>query len=408
MNYRELREAKVAQKAALYKRYNRLPAGLAPDGYRHIAAGQRPPGARRDSPEYEARLAEVVRDLAEMRNMDDLREAMSTSDFPLLLADSLDRRMYASFKTVPQVWRNYIKVSNDITTMTRAVKRFRCTRGDGILADVPQGASYPADSKSESTYSFTLGKKGRRRDFTWELMIDDDLDALKSTPDDLGYQAANKEAQFASALYTANTTLFATTHAVQGTNYSNLATSTPLTPANLDAAVSTMGLYPHDDGVSPILNDPKFLVVGTKAMLHTALRILRSITLDYDSFGDTDTVRADLPTANIVPQEVRNSIIPLLDPFMRYNDSTNYATAWYLFSDPSNGYAVEMGFLKGYETPQLFMKNSNQVMLGGGMSHPMDGDFDTDAISYKARHVMGGSHTNAVGGWRFAYWAHNT
>jgi hypothetical protein len=45
------------------------------------------------------------------------------------------------------------------------------------------------------------------------------------------------------------------------------------------------------------------------------------------------------------------------------------------------------------------MKAANQIRLGAGAA--VEGDFDTDARSYKILHVIGGSHTNAVGGWRF-------
>jgi hypothetical protein len=39
---------------------------------------------------------------------------------------------------------------------------------------------------------------------------------------------------------------------------------------------------------------------------------------------------------------------------------------------------------------------------GGGLDLV---DFDTDSMDYKVRHVVGGSHTNAVGGWRGTYWS---
>ena len=51
------------------------------------------------------------------------------------------------------------------------------------------------------------------------------------------------------------------------------------------------------------------------------------------------------------------------------------------------------------------MKSPNAQLLSGGASNAADGDFDTDSIAYKVRHVMGGSHTTAVGGWRFSYWS---
>jgi hypothetical protein len=55
--------------------------------------------------------------------------------------------------------------------------------------------------------------------------------------------------------------------------------------------------------------------------------------------------------------------------------------------------------------PELFMKMPNQVVIGegrmgpgngamavgGSEANPMDGDFLTDSIIYKVRHVLGGT-----------------
>jgi len=41
-------------------------------------------------------------------------------------------------------------------------------------------------------------------------------------------------------------------------------------------------------------------------------------------------------------------------------------------------------------SPELYMKSSDQVVVGGGLSNPMGGDFATDNIFYKVRHVFGG------------------
>jgi hypothetical protein len=82
-------------------------------------------------------------------------------------------------------------------------------------------------------------------------------------------------------------------------------------------------------------------------------------------------------------------------------DDTNGHTSWYLFSDPSNGrHAAEVGFLRGYEAPQLFRRSPDVV--GGD---PNQGAFDDDSIQWKIRHVFGGSHANAAGNWRFTYWS---
>jgi hypothetical protein len=71
--------------------------------------------------------------------------------------------------------------------------------------------------------------------------------------------------------------------------------------------------------------------------------------------------------------------------------SANKNTTWYLFADPGVGRpAMEMGFLRGHETPELFMKSSNSVRIGGGLTGAEEGSFENDGIDYKVRHVFGG------------------
>ena len=49
-------------------------------------------------------------------------------------------------------------------------------------------------------------------------------------------------------------------------------------------------------------------------------------------------------------------------------------------------------YLEGYESPSLWIKDSNARNLGGGEVNPeVDGDFDSDAVVTKVRHVHGAS-----------------
>jgi hypothetical protein len=52
---------------------------------------------------------------------------------------------------------------------------------------------------------------------------------------------------------------------------------------------------------------------------------------------------------------------------------------------------MEIGFLTGHETPELFQKSPNAMRVGGGAVSPEDGDYDTDATEWKIRHVFGGT-----------------
>ena len=58
---------------------------------------------------------------------------------------------------------------------------------------------------------------------------------------------------------------------------------------------------------------------------------------------------------------------------------------------PQNGPrpVVTRNYLQGYEKPQFFVKSSNSVSFSGGPTPYLDGDFDSDAIATKVRHVYG-------------------
>lgn len=379
-------EAQQVARADIQTRFSQLGEGDIGRSVRLMAA------RNRQNPRYKKSLAEVAKFLGEVydgaRPVSHLKEALSTSDFPLLFGDTIDRLMVAQYRAIEPTWRDYIHV----TTVPdfRTVKRFHATRGSGRLDSVDEGAGYKVDAPSESTYSYAVTKYGRRRDILWEVLTNDDLDALKSAPEDLAWQAANTEYYQATNFFCANATLYATSGGGRPTN-GNKGTAT-LTAANLQTALEQISKFTSPES-EPILNTPRFLVVPPALEL-TARQILQSAILDY-----TGTTDAKYPTLNILQGllEIRvNQYLPIVD-------TTNGHTGWYLFSDPAFGWAVETGFLRGHETPGLFMKTANQVRLGGGQVNPMDGDFDTDNVAYKCRHILGGSHANAVGGWRFSY-----
>ncbi len=66
---------------------------------------------------YEQKLAETLDLLSNARGLPAhkhqylLREAMTTSDFPYLFGDVLDRQLLATYKAVPPVWKAFTRQS---------------------------------------------------------------------------------------------------------------------------------------------------------------------------------------------------------------------------------------------------------------------------------------------------------
>ena len=329
-----------------------------------------------------------------------LSEAMSTSDFSYLFADTLQRLLLDQFQVANHDWELYtgVRTAPDF----RDVKRFRVTAGAGLLAELGQGESYPQDVVSDTYKAYGLKKWGRVRSFFWEAFVNDDLEALRRAPADLAQAARNTEACVVTAAYAANATLYSAAHTVNGTNYSNVTNDT-LSLDSLVAAISEMGTYPGDDTTGIIINNtPKYIAVGSLGLKLQAEQILQSPQVMY--VGQTDM--SNLPTVNPLGT-LRGNLQVVWNPFLQLLD-TNWQTGWYLFSDPALGYAVEGLRLAGFETPSLFMRASAQLAVGGGLAPATMGAFDNDTVDYKIRHCFNAAHMNEVGGWRFTYYSTGT
>lgn len=349
---------------------------------------------RQGDPRYMAQLAEAARFYGEVcsgkRPLWQFKEAMSTSDFPILFGDTLDRLVVADYLAMPSSFRTFLKVGT--VADFRLVDRYRISDGDQRLDLVAQGANYPAGNLDEAGMSFKVNKYGRTFHLLWEALINDDLDALRSVPTRMARASMRTEQYFAASLWVANTTLFTVGHVNKGTAV--------LTADSLVAGWNAMVAIGKDANNEPIFNTPRYVVVPPVLELK-ARQIVGTMQLFYAGGGATVVA---MPTDNPIQGRLEVQV----EPYMPVVDATNGNTSWYLTADPANGHIAEVAFLRGYEEPGLYMKASNQVRLGGGPADPMEGDFETDAVHYKVRHVLGGAHANALDNWRFGYWSDGT
>lgn len=346
--------------------------------------GQRVRGRR--SPKYLRSFAEAVKLVADVYNgrkgMHYLQEAMTTSDFPYLFGDILDRQVLASYREWPSTWQNYCKRGR--VRDFRTVKRFGVYGADQVLGSViGQKGEYPYEEINEDTpYSYAVSKYGRKIKFGWETMINDDLDALKDQPERLGRAARRSEEKFVTQLFVDASGPHASFYSVGN---SNIIPGNPaLSMAGLQTAMQVLAAI-KDQNNEPIVIDMVELVVPP-ALEITALNILNAIQIELAEAGGTSNQK--LVAQNWMKNRVRlnvNAYIPIVA------SSANGSTSWFLFANPDNGRpAMELGFLIGHEEPEIFIKTPNQTRVGGG-ADAMDGDFETDAIEHKLRHVFGGT-----------------
>lgn len=328
-----------------------------------------------------------------------LQEAESTADFPYLFGTVLERTLYAKYKAQDPDWRDYIKVGtqNDF----RDQWLIGVNGLQGTLPAVALRGEYPNDAALVDGRVFIqLAKYGREFGVAWETMINDDLGAFSDLAERFATAAMRSEYKFATKLYSSSSgphaSLFGApiSHPLYSKNVTNSFTGSGATFSitNLASAASTMRRFTDYDG-EPVIFDGFELVVPP-ALEIPMLQALNPANI-IQSGGDS--------TASAKPQ-IRSSsnTVPMLNitghvnPYLPIVDTSGNADkTWYLFGKLSNaGYAARMNFLRGHESPELCMKNPNKIALGGATMSPLEGDYETDSIKWRIRHIFGGKQVD--------------
>lgn len=350
----------------------------------------------RQTPKYKMQLvtaAKVMADVLEgKRSIERLREAMSTSDFPIAFADIISRSILTTYNNWPVTWPAVAKKV--------LVRDFRDNKlflpmlgGDARLGNVPEGTNYPEVSLTEQTpVTFNVAKFGRRMAFTFESWINDDLDFLRDMPERLGRGARRTEErevtdQYVDAngphasLYTSSTNLVVTGLGASADN-------PELSIAGLQDAMTVLASMTDESG-EPIMIETVTLVVPP-ALEVRARNILSATELRFGTIapGATSGTQQELSTANWMRNRVNLQVNPYI-PIVASGSAVKNSM-WFLFADPRVGRpAILAAFLRGHDQPQILIKEPNARTPGGGAISPLEGDFDSDSIQYRVRHIMG-------------------
>lgn len=341
------------------------------------------PRRRSQDPKYLAMLneaAELIGQVFDGNRLAMLRfqESMTTSDFPILFGDVLDRELLPSYEDIDPIWQTFAR--RTVVRDFRPKKWVDLLGGRGLLNKVAERAPYKARKLTEAEYELTVGKFGDRLPLTWEMMVNDDLDAFRDAPQRLAQAARDTEDYTATQLIAGPTgpDAFFTANGGIGTG--------KLTVDNLTAALTNIGKRKDLDG-RPIRVKSAILMVPP-ALEVTANNILQATLIRLKTANQDIEVRNWL-TGKITP--VVNEWLNVVD------ESANVDTTWYLLPEPSTPRpAVTVGFLRGYETPDLRVKADAGNRLGGGAVPAEEGSFDDDSIQYRVRHVLGGTTLDPI------------
>jgi len=369
---------------------------------------------------------------------DRIRESTS-SDFPYILGNTLNRRTLKDFKAREQVWRPLVNV-----VPVKDFKQQELIRWGGFsfLQDLTEDAVYPTlATPMESEETYTAGQKGAQFYVTRKMIINDDTRTLQKLPKKLSKAAIISLEQFVIDLligWTAsgiNTATLADGVVIYNAAHFNLIT-TAISYDNLTLMIQQMmeqWELGASDEIAEDLDTSETDVdvdTGTKFKIGDYVRVnaevmrvtdvtSNTLTVVRAEYGTTAATHTTDDTIYVVTDQI--GVVPafLLAPpaleaeAMQWYENTERAgTAdrdknllyhrlkpvistrlrgdqnnYYAIAKPDDIEGVEVGFLGGQEEPEIITQDA-----------PSQGNvFIYDRITYKIRHEYGG----APAGYRF-------
>jgi len=322
-----------------------------------------------------------------------LQEGIATSDLPELLVPTLNKILLDEYAAQPRVWDQFATrlVVDDFRPVTFQALRYddagEDNQGDtfreGSLPTVGEYDEYPTAGWFNVTESTMRVKKaGQRIRFSWESIVNDgQIGLLERLPLEMAQKAAGKEDEEVTKQLVSASGLN-TTNFKSGNQ--NLISGNPvLTLEALEDAIDAANRQTFNGKlITPIT---QFALVVPRGLEMTARKILAVQEVRTQTgTGDGSTVTI---SANPIGSRVT---IVVNDWLTKINSgSGNY---WFLIPVPGQSLnpALALGFLRGYESPELRIKSNGGMYIGGGEVPAREGSFDNDDWEMRIRHIATG------------------
>lgn len=291
-------------------------------------------------------------------NLDDrtkpglIRAAMSTSDFPSLLAGVAGKSLGRGYEIAP--------TTHMVWTASREVADYKpqtlvnLSEAPGLLA-VGEGAEYRNGSLADSATTFKVAKYGRIVEITEEALVNDDTGAFTGVPFSMGVAARRNECDLTYATLIGNPVLGDGNPLFHASHGNLAATGTALNITSLSVARAAMRRQKGLSGQGFLDPQPKFLIVPV-SLESVAEQLIASLS-------DPQVIGGQTP----IPEFVKNLTV-VADPRL----DENSLTAWYLAASPTQIETIMRAYLQGQMEPTI---EENR-------------EFRRDVVSLKVKHAV--------------------
>lgn len=259
----------------------------------------------------------------------------STSDFPLLLENTMHKTLLSAYAIAPDTWTRFCKRGS--VSDFRQHKRYRVGSMSNLDAKNELGEFKTKAIPDGERSSIQAATKGNIINLSRETIINDDLEALTGLSGALGRAAKRTVEADVYATLALNSGLGPTLEdgkSLFHADHGNIGTPAANTVAAWDEARAKMAQQKDPSG-NDFLDLRPAVWLGPTGLGGTA-RVLNGAEYDPD-------------TANKLqkPNMVRGLVGDIVDtPRLS-------GTPWYLFADPMDAAVLEVAFLDGVDTPYL-------------------------------------------------------
>ena len=277
------------------------------------------------------------------------RALQSTSDFPLILADALDKTLRQAYQTAPAGVRMVARATT--ARDFRNKHRIQFSTAPTLLP-LNEHGEFVSGAMNDYDQTYAVTTFGRIVGFTRQAMVNDDLGAFADTTRRMGVAAAAFEATFLANIVSSNPTLadgnqvFSSAHG----NVIGSGAGTALTVTSLSTARQTMRAQ------TGLLGE------------------LIDVTPRYILVGPSNETAAEQVVSEISPIQSQD-VNPFATKLRVVVDPRLTANVWYLVADSSQVDGLEYAYLEGAAGPQI----------------TSDLGFEVDGVRFRIRLDFGGA-----------------
>lgn len=300
-----------------------------------------------------------------MRSTSMMGGAHGVSDFAYITTEVMNRTLRAAYKKRSHTWQliSRRRTAADFREMHSA--RFG---GDFELKALNENGEYKQATISDEAEGLKVSSYGRALTLTFEAIVNDDLGAFETVPQEFARAAATLEAKIVWAIIRSNAVLKSDSKALFHADHGNLSGSSSVISVTSVAAgrkamweQTPFGATDKDEFIEATPN----LLIVPPALETTAGQFVADIT--------------PAKIADVNP--FKSSLSPIVVPNLGASAGGSNA-AWYLMDGDLP--PVEHAYLEGFEGPTIQRTEST----------------NPDNVNYTARHIFGAAPVESRGVWK--------